>query len=354
MAREKKFFVPELRTYNNDLDKRWRVEYWEPITPVRSKRIVLYGKINSGKTVEDRMRIAFELINSLSFVKEKEKTIIDIVIDNAALHLRRKTISGYRGIADKYLAFLAKIAPETATEKNVNDFLLKLHNEKVNSNTIAKYRISLHALYSKAIEMKLTAFNPVTKVASIKKRPKSLYFFNDSQIQQIKDATKDTQLWLAIRLLFYCFIRPTEMRGLKIQDINFEYGFIEVPGEISKNKKTEKVIIPSHFLKEIEYLKSYPNNYYILSSEGHPGSTQIGQNRLNNEHSAVLNKLEIRGRYAFYSWKHTGAVKAVKAGINLKDLQMQLRHHSLDMVNEYLKNLGVMDSEDLKKKFPVL
>lgn len=33
---------------------------------------------------------------------------------------------------------------------------------------------------------------------------------------------------------------------------------------------------------------------------------------------------------------------------------MQLRHHSLDMVNEYLKNLGVMDSDELKSLFPAI
>lgn len=43
---------------------------------------------------------------------------------------------------------------------------------------------------------------------------------------------------------------------------------------------------------------------------------------------------------------------AVKHGIHVKDLQLQLRHHSLDMVNEYLKNLGVMDSESLLNRFP--
>lgn len=66
----------------------------------------------------------------------------------------------------------------------------------------------------------------------------------------------------------------------------------------------------------------------------------------------MLKDLNITGRYGFYSWKHTGAVMAVKGGINIKDLQLQLRHHSLDMVNEYLKNLGVTDSERLLNHFP--
>lgn len=34
---------------------------------------------------------------------------------------------------------------------------------------------------------------------------------------------------------------------------------------------------------------------------------------------------------------------AVKAVISVKELQMQLRHHSLDQVNLYLRQLGMMD-----------
>ena len=106
--------------------------------------------------------------------------------------------------------------------------------------------------------------------------------------------------------------------------------------------------------KEIEFLQSYPNNYYILSKCGKPGQNPISTKWLNDEHRKVLDELKIIGRYAFYSWKHTGVVKAVKSGLNIKDLQLQLRHHSLDMVNEYLKNLGVLDSEDLINRYPTL
>ena len=53
-----------------------------------------------------------------------------------------------------------------------------------------------------------------------------------------------------------------------------------------------------------------------------------------------------------YSWKHTGAVMAVKAGIHIKQLQIQLRHHSLDQVDQYLRDLGVSDLSDLARSFP--
>ncbi|MCX6270509.1 MAG: hypothetical protein NTU44_04675 [Bacteroidetes bacterium] len=54
--------------------------------------------------------------------------------------------------------------------------------------------------------------------------------------------------------------------------------------------------------------------------------------------------------YKFYSLKHTGAVKAIKY-IPVKDLQMQLRHHSLDQVDAYLRQMKAVESEELRTPF---
>lgn len=59
-------------------------------------------------------------------------------------------------------------------------------------------------------------------------------------------------------------------------------------------------------------------------------------------------------RFSLYSWKHTGAVRCVKSGMSLKSLQLQMRHHSLDQLNEYLRELGVLQMEDIKNDFPLL
>ena len=354
MTRIKKFFAPELKHYRYDLCKRWRIEYWEP----SGNRIVIYGHINKANSIEERIRIANETINNLHFNTTPEKSALDKVIEMGVLTWRAKTTSAYKTVNDRYRRFLSikKIKAETATEDTINTFLLWLVSEENvgNKNTIAKYRDTLYTLYNKACESYIITFNPVKKVAPIKRAPRSLRFFSDNQIQMLKAIDKPVQLDLAIKLLFYCFIRPGEQRHMKIEWINFEYGFIEIPGEVSKNWKTEKVSIPNMFLREIEHLKNYPNNFYVLSKSGSPGTVQISTKYLNDENKKLLNTLKIRGHYAFYSWKHTGVVKAVKAGVNIKDLQLQLRHHSLDMVNEYLKNLGVMDSDDLKNKFPTL
>jgi len=356
-TREKKFFVPEIKTYDYDLSQRWRVEWYEPYkNGLVSRRIVKYGNINKGATVQQRMRYVDELLKSLNLLSpvKIEKNILEEVIELNTIHWRPKTISAYTTVSDVFKEYLKGRCPDKVTTNDIQNFLLYLHQRKISSNSITKYRNTLYTLYAKAIDAGLAKNNPLKRVTGMKRHPKSLQFFSDAQIDKFKKTELAPQLWLAIQFLYYCFIRPGEMRLLKISAINLEYNFIEIPGEISKNKKTEKVAIPQQFKKQIEFLQSYPNNYYILSKSGRPGQTPISTKWLNDEHRKILDKLNIIGRYAFYSWKHTGVVKVVKSGINIKDLQLQLRHHSLDMVNEYLKNLGVLDSEDLLNRYPTL
>lgn len=72
-TQEKEFYAPIIRTYNNNLSKRWRIEWEEPIrNGILTKRLVKYGFINKGKTCEERLRFANKLIEQLKLKKKAE------------------------------------------------------------------------------------------------------------------------------------------------------------------------------------------------------------------------------------------------------------------------------------------
>ena len=232
--------------------------------------------------------------------------------------------------------------------------MLHLAAERLKPETIRSVRRSLNTLYDQIDK----ANNPFKHTPIPKGESKSLLYFQDAQIKKLQPliAAGNERLWLAVQLLYYCFIRGEEMRFLETSDFNLQAGYIEVRGEISKNKKTQKVSIPAALMP---YLQSLPifrqsGSHLLFQTQYGKYNGPVGKNWFNRMHSEYLKDAGIIGRYAFYSWKHTGAVKAVRAGINIKDLQLQLRHHSLDQVNEYLKDLGVLDSDDLRNKFPAL
>ncbi|BDS13105.1 hypothetical protein [Aureispira anguillae] len=64
-----------------------------------------------------------------------------------------------------------------------------------------------------------------------------------------------------------------------------------------------------------------PNHYLF---PGVNEQTPTGMNTYGRQHRLLLQKLGFdTDRYKMYSWKYTGTVAAVRAGINLKDLQIQ-------------------------------
>lgn len=372
---DKKFFVPTLYDAHGNINKEWFVYYYKPNFPADKNgvRIRIYGGINYAKTVSERNKIAekiskeiIELGKKFSFPEIAAKTIrkthsylgqseLTQAIDELTLTLKKTTLRSYKIHLRAWLDFLEGKNVLTATKSDARIFINSLIRKGLASKTIKNYQMNLKSLYNKyAYINDLEDFkNPFTGVPYVKAQSTSKMYFNQPQIEKIKKHLEknNPDLWLACQLQYYCFIRPNELRQLKKQNINIEMGFIEVPGNISKNGKTQKVSIPYHLIDELKFVEKMDFDEYIFKSKN---GKCIGRNTFSKQHLYALRRLKIQGNYSFYSWKHTGVVKAVKAGIHIKDLQLQLRHHSLDMVNEYLKNLGVMDMERIRDLFPAI
>lgn len=359
------FYSPEIFTGELDLTKKWFVYYYEPLVNGHvPKRVRVYGGINRIKTIEGRIKKAGEICDKIRtgkpvkfgkrppIVKIKKGILLD-TLDSMENYVAPKTIVTYCGMVRKFHEFLGDKSDSQVTMADADLFIKKLFEKKMSNKTIKAYRNNLKTLYNKYIKkFEPEGFkNPFRNSQIIKTSSRSLMYYNDLQIGLIKEYCKKNNhmLWVACLLQYYCFIRPNELRQLKVEDINIHAGYIEIPGTVSKNRKTQKVAIPDGLLPELNFLMHHDPELFVF---GGPGPVPPSRDRLSKAHKKVLEELNIKGRYGFYSWKHTGATKAYLAGINMKDLQLQLRHHSLDMVNEYLKNLGVMDNDRIKTLFP--
>ena len=159
----------------------------------------------------------------------------------------------------------------------------------------------------------------------------------------------DVRLGMLCKLLYHCFIRPQEQVRLEIRDIDLAERRILIPGSKSKNRRSQYVVIPDTLLPELEsYLDKLPSQQrYLFEQNGKPYSTP---NSFRVMHRKSVGAVKgIPGKVQLYSWKHTGAVAAAKANVPLKQLQLQLRHASLDQVNAYLRQMGVEDMDAVRK-----
>jgi integrase len=247
-----------------------------------------------------------------------------------------------------------------------NDIILAFFNylineRKLSGNSISKYTQNLRALFNFARQQKAITVNPVYDIPLCRRvndmAPRPIAEFD---IQKFKDeiSIKNPQLWLAISFEYYCFLRPgKELRLLKIGDIDFARGIIDVDRFRAKTNMERFPTIPLvflHELRDVYKLHTYPKQFYVFGKNYEPSDKCIGKNNLRYRFNDVREKIGMPYSYKFYSWKHTGNGRASDAGISLSALQEQNGHSSIKTTEIYLRHkIGKVDNE-IRNNFPGL
>lgn len=360
---EKKFCLKRkgFTLYNNggDTSKRWFIYYYQQLPSGFKKRKRIYGYINKHAAAEKRFNAARELLdrilsgehNKQRFEPVKLQALFDEYFSLRCKNLRTKTKNTYLTKVNVFIDYCRKKhvdVIEGISKKFASNFLDSIRRSPTTKNS---YRNTLRTFFEDFRKDSLIEENPFAYIAKVPEARRGKFPFSADQVKRLKPViqAKNPVLWMGCMLEFYCFIRPSESRLLRVEDVNLNEDFILLHGSISKNKKTQPVTIPVPFKPLLaEWIKNLPQNYFILNRQPAP----TGRDYLNKQHKKILRELGFSNRFSFYSWKHTGAFAVIKSGIGLKDLQMQMRHHSLDQLNEYLREMGVMDSPDIKNNYP--
>ena len=176
------------------------------------------------------------------------------------------------------------------------------------------------------------------------------------QVATLKTAITEEnyRLWLFIQFIFYGFIRPGEIGRIRIKFVNLESGKIFLPGNITKNRKPRHVQLSPAFKKYIleMNLGAYDPEHFVFGHNLVTGPMQLQKNYASALHTKIARKLKFGLEYTLYSWKHTGVIMHYLAGIDIKTLQNQLGHWSLQETDTYLKSLGVFDNQEFELKSP--
>lgn len=175
--------------------------------------------------------------------------------------------------------------------------------------------------------------------------------FTTDEVDVIKRKALETapQLWKVIQVIYYTYLRPIEIGRLKVQNILPDQLKIFVPASMSKNNKDAYLELPEPLLPAFEGIENLPPDYYLFGKDGFPSPKKIGENWMRRKHREVLKLAKVTGEgKTLYSWKHTGVVEAYKAGIDIKAIQLQCRHHSIQQTDTYLKSLGFVENTNFR------
>ena len=403
MKRKKIAILPEVNNCGGDLQKKWFVYYsYRDPRNDKMKRFKTYEGLHKIKdikgrtTAAERLKEAYavKLRNGWNPFLDDEKSIYEdqLQYNNVAriygkMRTANKTVRYYSSKFIQRKESGGEVEPETIAtyrskfrvfdqwlDKNnlgsdditmidnavvLRFFDFLINGQKLSFHTVKRYRQLLRNMFEFARKEKAIMENPVYDTPQCKRindqSPRPIAEFD---IMPFKEMIKkeEPQLWLAICLEYYCFLRPgKELRLLKISDIDFARGVIDVDAIRAKTNLERFPTIPLVFLKELReqyQLHREPKNFYVLGKEGKPGLVPLSKNTLRNRFRHFREKLNMPDSYKFYSWKHTGNGRASDAGISHKALQDQNGHTSIKTTEIYMRHKIGEVNKEIRDNFP--
>lgn len=388
--KHKPFKKARLYDAKGDLKKRWYINFhvWSELDN-RMVRRKDYD-VNDYKTLAQRKAFAKKRIKEINklldsgyYIKigvaEKEavqevkqeqmstKEAFDYILELKKREVKHKSYLKIRQAVDGFLAFInlkKKTLPILITKKEVvaySDYLVKDCNKS--ASTRNSYIFWIRHIFGLFLERGWVEENPAEGVKKMKELPsaKNKAYTREQQKNILELA--DPQLELSIMFFFYGFMRRNAIRLIKLQHINLKERQLFLPADTAKSGKGDYITLPPPLLEKLESLDldTYPEDYYLFGKTDKeerrviPSKIPFSVNVMYNRHRDILKQLDLDGKdYTLYSWKHSGVVAAYRAGIDIKSIQFQCCHHSLEMTDRYLKSLGLFRDKDVFGLMPRL
>lgn len=267
----------------------------------------------------------------------KQKTAYDYLS-------RYKTFAGW--VDEQAITYAYQL-----TSAHLVEFLDHLYYDKgLSAKTRNNYRTWLSTFFTWMIERGYIEKNLVLEVKTIREENKRRRALPAVEVKRMGEFLERTNrhFLLACMMEYYTFIRPEELRHIRIRDIHLHEQTITVDAAVSKNRRTQNVAAPARLLRLMLELDvfAHPGDCYLFGPELTPSRQQIGVNGLRKEWAKLREALRWPSAYQFYSLKDTGLIElSNKMGVVVaKD---QARHTDVSTTNHYLYTGGV-PAEKLK------
>lgn len=261
--------------------------------------------------------------------------------------LSKNTVESYRLDLRKFQGFLSSEDKgfESFSKAGIIDFIERLRDEGYSIASICRFISSIRGLCKYLIIENIIKEDPSENLQAPKKwerLPKALTMSEvksllESGAYPVLDDPNAIRDFVMIELLYSSGLRVSELILLKLEDINFEAGFLRVLGKGSKER-----IVPVN-LRSIERMKKYislqrpeilkkkRSPYLFVTNRGKPMTRQ----RFWQTVKKCGRKLGIE--ISPHTMRHSFATHLLEGGADLRSLQKMLGHSDISTTQIYTK-----------------
>lgn len=186
-------------------------------------------------------------------VDDTNNYIIELFMARKATKLSEKTVQAYMGTIREFIAFTNKPLNKVS-ECDVECFLYRKKQMNNNNTTLNNQRRNLSAIFTWMRKVKLINDNPCDGVEPYAQIEKPIDHLEVTEVEQIKTGCKYKRDRAIVEFMRCTALRRGEIPAVKINDIDFSKGKIQIYG--NKGKKYRAVFLDKlamYYIKE--YLK---------------------------------------------------------------------------------------------------
>jgi site-specific recombinase XerD len=165
----------------------------------------------------------------------------------------------------------------------------------------------------------------------------------------LPEIQKKPELRRFIRWTYYSCARGSELRALKIKDIDIAIKKITISAEAGKTGEqvgARSIPICNELMDIIkeEKLKDLNPDWYVFGTLDKPGPKPSGKSYYSDKYLPIKNKLKLDHNYTIYSFKHSRVIDLLVAGFKPIKVMYLTGHSDWNSFQKYIRELGaVMD-----------
>ena len=261
-----------------------------------------------------------------------------------AERLGERTLEMYASVTGRFLGWLDEHEPnlqlKDLTRRHIKDYLSGVR-KKWSDKTHNNHRSAI-ARYLRAIteELELIEINPADSVRCITIRDSELYnILTEEELTSVATWCQERgeqQYWLFLQLILYMYLRPGELRLMRVRHINLKKRQITLEAEISKNDRAEPVYIPEFLAAELgQWIRGACRDHFVFTTDHRPGQNHVGINYFRKRWLKIRRDLKLDKELKQYGMKHTGGVMLYEQTKDLLLVSGQMRHKDLNTTKRY-------------------
>ena len=242
-----------------------------------------------------------------------------------------KTVKAYTYYNQEILRFAEK-SPRGINSQDIKDYLDYLISSGKSTSTINQAINALKFYYGQILRRKF--FFGEIGIKRPKKEKKLPAVLSKQEIVKMINASDNLKHRLIVQVLYSTGLRISELRNLKIDDIDFNRKNIFVKS--GKGKKDRITIISETVLDNIDkYLLEYKPIIYLFEN-GHTNK-KMSIRGLQKVVSDLAKCVKIKKGVSAHSLRHSFATHLLENNVNLRYIQSLLGHARLETTQIYTK-----------------